>query len=238
MQREAGVVPTTPIQMSNSEPTSVDPVEPIGPKTPARLWEEHVSSDARLFADRRQILSLLKSGCIFAEVGVGLGDFSRYVLDVLCPSRFHAIDVFNLHEEKELWRRPASETFGSLTHEQFYRKQISAHVKACEVKILKGDSTQLLSGFAPSSVDAIYLDATHLYENVAAELHESARIVKEDGLIILNDYMMYDHLTMSKYGVIQATNEFIVENGWEVVAFALQQEMFCDIAIRRKQRDM
>lgn len=204
------------------------------PKTPERLGEEHVSPDARLFADRRQILSLVESGCVFVEVGVGLGHFTHHVLDVLHPKRYDAIDLFDLHEMPELWGAPPAEIFGDLTHEQFYRNQFSGQIEAGAVRVLRGDSQGLLAKYDASSVDAVYLDATHLYENVSAELREAARIVKNNGLIILNDYIMYDHRTYAEYGVVQAANEFIVKNGWEVVAFALQYEMYSDIAIRRK----
>ena len=193
-----------------------------------------MSPDAKLFFDRREILSLLPKGCVFVEVGVGLGDFSRIVLSTLCPSRLEAIDLFDLHKLQDLWGQRTSRIFGLLTHEQFYRNRFRNELEAGVVRILNGDSTRLLSGLTDASVDAVYLDATHLYENVAAELRQSARIVKEGGLIILNDYIMFDHLTMAEYGVIQATNEFVVEGGWEVICFALQQQMFCDIALRRK----
>ena len=37
------------------------------------------------------------------------------------------------------------------------------------------------------------------------------------------------------YGVVPAVNELVVSEGWQVVGFALQQHMFCDIALRPRR---
>jgi hypothetical protein len=52
-------------------------------------------------------------------------------------------------------------------------------------------------------------------------------------VIVIANYIMSDYLSKSDYGVIQATNEFMVENRWEMIALALPSSMFCDVAIRR-----
>jgi hypothetical protein len=46
-------------------------------------------------------------------------------------------------------------------------------------------------------------------------------------------YIMYDHMQQVVYGVVQVVNQMVVEENWRVVGFALNQNMFCDIAIRR-----
>jgi hypothetical protein len=35
------------------------------------------------------------------------------------------------------------------------------------------------------------------------------------------------------YGIVPVVNSLVVNEGYDVVAFALQQQMFCDIAIRK-----
>ena len=53
-------------------------------------------------------------------------------------------------------------------------------------------------------------------------------------MIVLDDYIMFDHYHYHPYGVVQAVNEFIVANeDWKVCGFALQRDTFHDIAIRR-----
>ena len=51
----------------------------------------------------------------------------------------------------------------------------------------------------------------------------------------MNDYIMFDHKSKTDYGVVQATNEFMIENNYEMLFFAFHPQLFCDIAIRRIQ---
>jgi len=44
---------------------------------------------------------------------------------------------------------------------------------------------------------------------------------------------MYDPFINSEYGVVQAVNKIVDEGGWKVTGFALEKNMFCDIAIQR-----
>jgi hypothetical protein len=53
--------------------------------------------------------------------------------------------------------------------------------------------------------------------------------------VVFNDYIMWDHVTDSAYGVVPVVNELVVNGGWEVVAFALEHQLFCDIAIRPRR---
>lgn len=61
----------------------------------------------------------------------------------------------------------------------------------------------------------------------------AAKKIKHEGVIVFNDYTMFDHISGAAYGVVPAVNELITLGGWRVVGFALQQHMFCHIAIRR-----
>jgi hypothetical protein len=203
-------------------------------KLPVSLGPEHVGKDARVLHDRSAILPLLKPGGVFVEIGVAFGDFSAAVLPIYRPRKFVAIDLFNLHELKTLWGRPPAATFGTLSHEQFFRKRFTAEIAAGVMEVRAGDSAGILGAMPDHSVDVAYIDAGHLYEDVRADLAQADRIVKPDGVIILNDYIMFDHLTKSEYGVVQAANEFIVERGWQVIFFTFQQQMFCDLAIARR----
>jgi len=44
---------------------------------------------------------------------------------------------------------------------------------------------------------------------------------------------MTDHILGVAYGVVPVVNKLIVDEGWRIIAFALQKGMFCDIALRR-----
>jgi hypothetical protein len=80
----------------------------------------------------------------------------------------------------------------------------------------------------------IYIDAGHDYPSVKKDATQSKEKIKEEGVLIFNDYIKYSHYDDSYYGIIPVVNELVVNQGFEVLGFALQADMYCDIAIRRR----
>lgn len=198
------------------------------------LEAEHVRG-ATLYASRQDLVlddANLKGGVI-AEVGVGLGDFSNFLLRSLEPRLFVAFDTFKLHELPVLWGTPTKELFGSGTHKDQYSRRFS-DVPPGAMQIVEGPSHETLARFPDEFFDMVYIDAGHTYEEVWGDASVAASKIKSDGMLIFNDYIMYDHLLGAPYGIVPVVNHLVVEDNWRVVGFALQHELFCDIAIRRR----
>jgi hypothetical protein len=214
-------------------PPDVQPAPPLGLKAYA-LEQRHVEG-ARLYADRECMVRALRpgKGGIIAEVGVALGDFSRFLLDELHPERFHALDLFRMHEEPVIWAQPSKVLFKGMTQLDFYRQRFAAYGDRVQIEV--GLSYDMLWLHPDHSFDMIYIDAGHDYESVRRDAIVAARKIKPNGTLIFNDYTMADPVTVSPYGVVQAVNEMIVQgnDGWRVIGFAFQQHMFCNIALRR-----
>lgn len=207
--------------------------------TPAAVLPWYLLRNARVLSTRNDLLPLLPKGGVIAEIGVMTGTFSRLLLDACRPKCFYAIDLFGIHALPEVWGKPTTEVFGGLTHEDFYKRTFAAEIAEGRMKVLAGDSQAMLERIPDASLDIVYVDADHTYPSVAAELRLCARKIRPDtGLIIVNDYVMVDALYGGNafYGVIQATNEFMIREGWEMVAFALQDHMFCDVVLRKLPR--
>ncbi|WP_188607748.1 class I SAM-dependent methyltransferase [Chelatococcus reniformis] len=197
------------------------------------LPESHLRR-SRVVSDRNAALALWPKNAVIAEVGVALGGFSEAILTTCRPSRFLAIDRFDLHELPELWGAPITDHFGNLTHAEFYRKRFSTEIEQGLVHLLKGDSAAVISTLPDASVDLFYVDADHTYEGVWRDLEAILPKVKPDGWIVMNDYIPAETgLSNEPYGVIQATNEFMVKHGWEMIYFALAYVMYCDVGLRR-----
>jgi uncharacterized membrane protein len=64
----------------------------------------------------------------------------------------------------------------------------------------------------------------------------STQKIKPDGVLVFNDYILYDSSMGVEYGVVQAVNELVDSGAWRVAGFALDRSMFCDIAIKQAQR--
>lgn len=201
---------------------------PEAPRIPPHLLE-----DAVLLCDRYALLPHLPRHAVFAEVGVATGDFSQTVMTVCEPALFVAIDRFRLHEIPLLWGQPSETLLGGRTHAAAYRERFAEAEKAGRLRILEGDSAACLEQLEDASIDVLYIDADHQYESVRRDLAVARRKVREDGWIIVNDYLMVAALGDTiPYGVVNATNEFMIDHDWGIAYFALQTRMFCDVALR------
>jgi hypothetical protein len=185
--------------------------------------------DARLFATRDDLVKslTLQSSPSICEIGVALGGFSRVLIDTFKPRTFVANDTFRLHLEKVVWGVPTSETFLGRTHLEYYKELFP------EAITLEGMSAECLSALPAKSFDLIYVDAAHDYDNIKQDAEQAVRMIKDDGVIVFNDYIMFDHVQHKEYGVVQVVNELVTASDWKVIGLGLQQHMFCDLAIRR-----
>lgn len=188
--------------------------------------------DARLYADRHDLVANLgiRQGGIVVELGVAFGSFSKVLIEALRPAEFVAIDIFELHKAPSVWGRPTSEVFKSMTHHAFYTAQFAK--AATRMTILQGLSHVRLAEFPDQHFDLIYVDADHTYEAVKADAEVAKRKLRRDGALIFNDYILYDHVAGIPYGVVPVVNQLVALEGWRVVGFALQHQLFCDIALR------
>jgi hypothetical protein len=200
------------------------------PPYPA-LAAEHVRG-ARLFANRHdQIAGLpIARGGRVAEIGVWRAAFSRVLVDLLQPRQFVAFDIFTGHLETNWNGMTGHQLFDGLTHRQFYEREMAA--VAARVTVVEGDSRQTLRSYTDRSFDLVYVDGNHYHEFVKSDAELGGEMVKDDGFLVFNDYMLIDH-NHANYAIVPVVNDMVVNRGWQVVGFALDQHLYCDIALRR-----
>jgi hypothetical protein len=200
---------------------------------PPELTAEHLL-DARLFACREDLVkALFPSGAHrICEVGVAYGDFSEFLIDTLRPEIFVAADIFDDHKPDLAsgWSTP--EIFQGLTHREYYERRLTRKVPT--LTILEGLSATTLPTLADESLDMIYIDAAHDYDGVRADGALSLRKIKPSGVLIFNDYVLFDPFRNTPFGVVRAVNGIVTQTDWRIVGFALQRDMFCDIALKRQ----
>lgn len=200
----------------------------------AKLLPPKLVRNARLLAHRTEILPLLPKNAVVAEVGVALGDYSEEFFRKCDVKHFIAIDLFDLEKYPGMWHGRVGKELAGLSHIEYYRKRFADHIQSGKMLTLVGPSVESLETLQDRSVDVFYVDANHSYAAVSAELAAIRRKITPDGIIVMNDYTMYDYVTGTPYGVIQATNEFMIEHDWELIYFALHSGMYCDVAIRKR----
>ena len=198
----------------------------------AALTARHLEG-ALLYANRYDLMKSMRieRGCVIAEVGVAIGDFSVFLIEELKPSKFVAVDLFNMEERPIHWGVPQEVLLKGLKHFEFYRRRMAPYGDL--VSLERGFSHDCLGRFQDKSFDMIYVDAAHDYENALRDGELALKKIKDNGIIVFNDYVMYDPFIDSEYGVVQAVNELILREAWSVIGFAFETNMFCDIAIRR-----
>lgn len=197
------------------------------------LSSEHVAG-AALFADRVDALDVVPSGGRVAEIGVAFGDFTEVMLRRLEPRSFDAFDLFDLHEIDELWGRPMAEWLEGRSHRAHYEARFADAIAAGTFHVHEGDSATEMAVQPDESYDLIYVDGDHHLDGVRRDAEVAVRKVAADGILVFNDYVMADHLVGDRYGVVPVVNDLCVNHGWGVIAFALQRDLFCDIALRRR----
>ncbi len=195
------------------------------------LSKEHVEG-ARLFADRKDLaasLSNARNGKI-AEIGVWRGAFSRFLLEELAPREFYAFDVFDGHTVTDWNGQTGKELFDNLTHRKFFEREIETWKG--KVTIIEGSSLETLKPYTDQSFDMVYIDGNHAYDFVRSDADFAARMIKHDGVLVFNDYMLIDH-NNAFYGVVPVVNHMVVNEGWHLVGYALNHGLYCDVAIQR-----
>lgn len=194
--------------------------------------------NARLFANRNDLIACLTSvrGGVVAEIGVAHGAFSQILLDALQPSQFFALDTFELHLIPTVWGISTKELLEGKSHLEFYSDRFSS--LGDRIVIKQGLSDDSLKTLPDDHFDLIYIDAGHDYDSVKRDAELSRQKLKDDGVLVFNDYIMFDHIRQAPYGVVQVVNEMVVNEGWKVIGLALHHDLFCDIAIVRSTSDV
>jgi len=196
------------------------------------LKAKHLDN-ARLFAHREDLISSFSflEGGVIAEIGVADGYFSEFLLSQLKPEKFVAFDIFTMHEFTTDFAG-RTDVFNNMTQLEHYRRKFAD--RGSQVVIEVGMSQQNLAKYPDKSFDLIYIDGDHSYASVKQDTNIAKTKLADNGIIIFNDYIMYDYVNGRTYGVVRAVNELVINEDCLVCGFSLNWGMFCDIAVRKQ----
>ncbi len=171
---------------------------------PAQALEEQHLRNCKVLANRYDLIKLMPQNGIVAEVGIYHCEFSEFIMERAAPKELHLIDI------------------------DPHSIEMAAHIVPRSIRHL-GDSSTVISTFPESFFDWIYIDGDHSIEGARKDLEASRTRVKQ--FIVLNDYTFLDPSGLTKYGVMEATNEFCIKYDWKVVYLALHGRGYYDVAI-------
>jgi len=146
---------------------------------------------------------------LFVELGVWFGQSMSYagveILNSGKPIKLHGIDSF-LHGDQPDDNAPYDQT----RHTEALRYTQSVRDA---VEIIHADTRNAYKSYEDASIDFLFIDANHVYENVALDIKNWFPKVKKGGTIAGHDY---NHNAFP--GVVQAVNEFFGEENITVSA--------------------
>ncbi|MGA0394208.1 MAG: class I SAM-dependent methyltransferase [Rhodospirillales bacterium] len=172
---------------------------------------------------RVDLLALLPQQGVVAEIGVWRGDFSREIFKKNKPSKFHLIDPWRFIDRDDYRDDPTNSQ--NKEHEENYqlvKRAFRRHEKKGRAVLHRELSTEAAPQFPDNYFDWIYLDGMHTYEAVKEDLRAFAPKLKNDGLILGHDYTNQKKVQELQFGVVDAVNEFVAEEGYDF--FALTTE--------------
>lgn len=199
------------------------------------MKKENINSETKIFSDRIQLIKYLGDIEHICEIGVGLGDFSKILIDSCRAKIFYGVDLFELHNIPVLWGKDTNKLFNNEDHFSYYKKMLKKYENNTKCEIIKKDSKKLIvEDFQNQKFGLVYIDGDHTYDYVINDLEIAKNIIEDNGVIILNDYTKYDPFFKTEYGVVDAVNVFINENPeYKITYLALDDNMFCDVALKK-----
>lgn len=192
--------------------SSTDTLRKRWPMAP-QLEEIHIKN-CKVVTDRWKMVDELPKGGVCAELGIWKCDFSEFIFQTLQPEKLHLIDI----DSQSI---------------QIALDKFSGEIDRGEVQVHHSDSSAALLSMPDQYFDWIYIDGDHQYHGVKKDLMAAHEKLSPSGLISLNDYIFFGSSDLTKYGVVEAVNEFCVNFDYEIVFMALHGRMYNDVTLRR-----
>lgn len=172
----------------------------------------------KIFETRIEMInSFLFSGYVGAEIGVLNGDFAEILL-THHPYQLHLIDI---------WQgiTPSGDVDGNnfkyYNMDECYANVVNRFKNNKSVFVHKKSSQSFLQECDDNSMDFIYLDASHTFDDVYNDLHSSWNKIKKGGYLTGHDFALTDKCNNSwEFGVEQAVYQFCRDINCSIYALA------------------
>jgi predicted O-methyltransferase YrrM len=177
--------------------------------------DQYYLTGCLMLKDRIEMLRRIPKGGRIVEVGTFRGNFAYQILSIVQPDELITIDI---------------------DYSRFDRDRLSKHPRFSSIKMVTGNSYDMISQLPDNTFDMIYIDGDHTYPFVKKDIEAAHPKLRTGGLMIANDYTSFSPYNGHKYGVVKAVNEFINLYQYNVEFFALQAGGYHDIAMRKMGR--
>ena len=159
----------------------------------------------------------------FLEIGVFHGVTARNVCELLNfvhkgEFNYTGIDLFDEKKDNEIipninFTNPFKKIyFKYILRENPYTKESVENLLAkfkSKIKLIKGDTNEILETIDLKNIDYVFLDGGHNYETVKNDLNFCKKILSNNGTVLCDDY----NLSYAP-GVKKAVDEFVNHNNY------------------------
>jgi len=178
-------------------------------KSEPKIFEKIVSPTPWI-KSRNDFLKVMPKNGVVAEIGVLIGENAESILLYCSPKHLYLIDIWRdirqYHEVKNMFRNDS------------------------RVTVIRADSAKAAKLFEDGFFDWVYIDGEHRYEFVKKDLNVWFKKIKCGGILAGHDYV--NPLEYEWFGVVQAVNEFIVENKLKMIY--LSTDYWASFAIKKE----
>lgn len=194
---------------------------------PIPLRQRSLSS-VKVFADREDFLMNKPHINSYLEIGVLAGDYTDLVLKHLKPKDVTLVDTFECHDANQL----NNQRFNKDSHYNF----ILNKYKDNKFNIIKErfDPNHIHVKMLNKKYDYIYIDADHSKNFMMDVIKFATNNLNKNGIIGINDYMIFDHFDDEYYGTVQAVNTFLFQDTrWAIKSYVIGAVLHSDVYIGR-----
>lgn len=120
----------------------------------------------------------VKSG---VEIGVNNGNFSEILCKNLLDAKIYSIDSWQFYPLFKNFKRQKQ-------HDRLYKETIERLAKYQNSEIIRKKSMDALSDFEDESLDFVFIDADHRFQQITNDLAEWSKKVRIGGIISGHDF--------------------------------------------------
>lgn len=139
-----------------------------------------------------------------AEIGTCYGEYAKRLYENIPDLQLIVVDNWDNAETERRQRVHARNV-------EWYCRNALANHRAIVIKMASLDAAKLI---ADGSLDFVYIDAAHDYDNVKADLEAWTPKVRQGGIVAGHDYYVFPG--SGNDGVVRAVDEFVGSNGYKL----------------------
>lgn len=191
-----------------------------------------------LRCDRIGLLQLIKQNRpnieIAVEIGTWRAEYAAHMCQFLQPTKFFTVDPYLLYEgmgKPDVGEYSTQESLDSLASR--VSEFVSGFLPEGNAALIRKTSLEAANDFEDNSIDVVYIDGAHDYDDVIADMESWYQKVKTGGILCGHDYIERSH--RDEFGVIPAVQKFVKDRS---LRFAVTSDTYASWVIVKDSKEM